>query len=29
MLAFQHQDGTTYLVDLTSGEIKEAIKTTY
>ena len=28
-LAFQKQDGTTYSVDLASGEIKEAIKATY
>jgi len=28
-IAFQKQDGTVYIADLSSGEIKEAIKTTY
>ena len=28
-LSFQKQDGTTYTVDLSNGEIKEAIKATY
>jgi len=28
-IAFQKQGGTTYIIDLASGEIKEAIRTTY